>query len=126
MLFSGTITYDSGTSITDFLGMTNITSNNPLFQNILMGSFYSLGKALGNTDLGITLYCSLQVALELMLLSDVISDIGRRSKVTGFILIAHYCLMPLLPNYAFMFDRSEDGSGTHIRYVQVVESGRRC
>ena len=57
--FPGNITSDSGTGITDFLKITNYTPNNPWFQNLIMGGFYSFGKWIGNPDFGVFIYCFL-------------------------------------------------------------------
>ncbi len=106
--FPGNLAGDSGTGISDFLGYTHETPNNPWFQNMFMAGFYSFGKWLGNPDIGIFIYCILQTALYIAVLSLVISELGQRSRAAGYMLLALYCLVPVFPLFAFQMGKDSN------------------
>ena len=106
--FPANLAGDSGTGISDFLKITNATPNNPWFQNLLMASFYSYGKLLGKADIGLFIYCMIQVSLEIALLSRVVRDIGLWHKPAGYCLLAVYCLLPVFPLFAFQMGKDSN------------------
>ena len=121
--FPGNITSDSGTGITDFLKITNYTPNNPWFQNLIMGGFSSFGKWIGNPDFGVFIYCFLQMALEIIVLSIIIRDTGRKSKAAGYCLLCLYCLNPLFPLYAFQMGKDSNFGLAVMAYVMFALKG---
>ena len=109
LCFPGNMPYDAGTSIAWFTGLDRSNVNNPYFQNILFGSFYSLGKGLGIPEFGVCLYCWLQMALEAILLGHVIAYIyDKWAGKAAYILVAFYALIPVFPLYAFMMGKDSN------------------
>lgn len=101
--FPGNIAGDSGTGILFFTGIDTSNPNNPYFQNILMGTCYVIGRALGSAAAGIGLYCVTQLVLEILLLTDIMYFLTERlrRKYLMIPLLALYCIIPTFPLYAF-------------------------
>ena len=101
--------WDAGTSIAWFTGLDRSNVNNPYFQNILFGSFYSLGQGLGIPEFGVCLYCWLQMILEAILLGHVIGYLSDKwVGKAAYILVAFYALIPVFPLYAFMMGKDSN------------------
>lgn len=101
--------WDAGTSIAWFTGLDRSNVNNPYFQNILFGSFYSLGQGLGIPEFGVCLYCWLQMILEAILLGHVIGYLSDKwAGKAAYILVAFYALIPVFPLYAFMMGKDSN------------------
>jgi len=100
--FPGNMVWDSGTSIAWYLNLDRSNNNLPYFQNWLMGSFYSFGKLFGEPIIGIGLYCLIQMALEMILLTKIMLYLTREEIAgrAGYLPLILYCLMPLFPIYA--------------------------
>lgn len=109
LCFPGNMPWDAGTSIAWFTGLDRSNVNNPYFQNILFGSFYSLGKGLGIPQFGVCLYCWLQMILEAILLGHIIAYLSDRwAGKAAYILAAFYGLIPVFPLYAFMMGKDSN------------------
>lgn len=101
--------WDAGTSIAWFTGLDRSNVNNPYFQNILFGSFYSLGQGLGIPEFGVCLYCWLQMILEAILLGHVIGYLSDKwVGKAACILVGFYALIPVFPLYAFMMGKDSN------------------
>ncbi len=103
MCFPGNIAYDTGTGISWYLNLDRSNPNNPWFQNLLMGFFYSLGSDENKNLLGIALYCILQTVLTAFLLSRFLVLIREKTRLKKLIypVLAIYALIPAFPLYAF-------------------------
>ena len=101
--FPGNVVWASGTSIAWYLNIDRSNNNLPYFQNLLMGSFYLLGRLIGSPVAGIGIYCLLQMLLELILLTKVIVSLSEMKTVglPAFVPVILYALVPLFPVYAF-------------------------
>ena len=109
LCFPGNMPFDAGTSIAWFLNFDRSNINNPYFQNILFGSFYSLGNSLGIPQFGVCLYCWLQMILEAILLGHVIAYLSDKwAGKAAYILVAFYGLIPVFPLYAFMMGKDSN------------------
>jgi len=109
LCFPGNMPWDAGTSIAWFTGLNRSNVNNPWFQNILFGSFYSLGQGLGIPVFGVCLYCWLQMILEAVLLGHVIAYLSDKwAGKAAYILAAFYGLIPVFPLYAFMMGKDSN------------------
>ncbi len=105
MCWPGSMTYDSGIGICQFLQLVNVTPNNPFFQDLVMGIFYTVGKWLGGPGAGIAAYCLIQTALELLLLTAAVHDAASDSQAAGWGLLAVYCIVPVFPLFAFSMSK---------------------
>ena len=99
--FPGNMAWDTGTSIVWFMNFDRSNANCPLFQNILFGCFYFFGKAIGIPVAGITLYCYLQMAIEVFILSKIIAYVIKNSTHKSTLLpLIVYFIVPAFPIYA--------------------------
>ena len=109
MCLPGNLPWDAGTGIAWFLGLDRSNVNNPYFQNLLFGSFYSIGQGLGFPALGICIYCWLQMILEAILMGHIVAYLSDRwAGKAAYGLIAFYGLLPVFPIYAFMMGKDSN------------------
>lgn len=101
--FPANMVWDSGTSLAWYLNLDRSNNNLPYFQNWLIGWFYSLGKLIGSPVAGISIYCFLQMLLELVLLTKVVVRLSEMKTVglPAYVPVILYALVPLFPVYAF-------------------------
>jgi len=106
LCFPGNLPWDAGLSIMWHLGLDRSNVNNPWFQNLLLGGFYSAGKAVGEPALGTYVYCWLQMVLEAWVLGKVIAYLSDRAGAGkwAYLLIPLFAL-PVFPIYAFMMGK---------------------
>lgn len=110
LCFPGNLPYDSGTAISWFMNIDRSNVNNPWFQNLLMGLFYRAGDLINLPDLGIYLYCWIQMLLEAWVLSRIIAFLTEKIhfKKAACILVPFYAFLPVFPIYAFSMGKDSN------------------
>ena len=116
----GNIMWDTGSSIGQFLGIVYVTPNNPYFLNFFYGSVAYLGKLLGSANIAVFVYCLLQSALFIWLLSDMIAYIGERSAWAGYILLLLYGLAPIFPVYSMSMAKDTSLAAALLIYLTLT------
>ena len=128
--FPGNLPWDAGTSIAWFLGIDRSNVNNPWFQNLLMGLFYSFGAQAGVPALGVYLYCWIQMTMEAWLAGKTIAYLSDRAGAGkwAYLLIPLYGLLPVFPIYAFMMGKDSNFAlvlmGTVYLLIRAAVEGR--
>lgn len=57
----GTLSFDSGQMLKEIVGIEPLEANNPVFQIFFIRAFFQLGVLLRNANIGLFLYCLLQI-----------------------------------------------------------------
>ncbi|MGN0151038.1 MAG: DUF6020 family protein [Wujia sp.] len=102
LAFPGTVLWDTGNELYQFMGYEAMTNDAPVFQTILIGSLVKLGKMVGYPGLGVFVYSLLQMLLFIVVLVYMIScleSLGISEKCCRILALC-YAFIPVFPLYA--------------------------
>ncbi|MST56363.1 hypothetical protein FYJ74_10000 [Pyramidobacter sp. SM-530-WT-4B] len=81
--YPGSAVFDGLRSVLEFIGVRPLTDHHPILTTWLIGGLFSLGRRLGNDNLGIFLYVLFQSVLSAMIYGQIVKASYRRTHSTA-------------------------------------------
>lgn len=103
----GTLSFDSGQMLKEIVGIEPLEANNPVFQIFFIGAFFRLGVLLGNANIGLFLYCMVQIIALAFCVSYsflLLRQLGISGRI-GKLLYGLYIINPVVAWYVIFIGK---------------------
>ena len=120
--YPGAVYADASRTLQHYYGEVLTTADHPYGYTIFLGFFTQLGLWLGSADLGVALFCWVQMTLLAYLLSLTLCDMARVGWPRGvrIAVLCLYCLLPLFSLYAPAVIKDSFYSTAFVGYMLVI------